>query len=151
MKKMWICAFCSAMFLATFHFAYGAGHKETIETNEMPPRAQQFMKTHFGSAALHAYRDDDKFKVETATGQEVEFDKNGRWEEIENTQHQSLPSSVIALLPAPARSYMATHHPDGIVYEIKRDKKGYVVELGGEKVKIRFDSQGNYIKHKSHK
>ena len=58
---------------------------------------------------------------------------------------------LFALLPAPARSYMATHHPDGIVYEIKRDKKGYVVELGGEKVKIRFDTQGNYIKHKSPK
>lgn len=149
MKKMWICALCSAMFLTIFNLAYGAGHKEAIETNDMPTRAQQFMKAHFGKATLYAYRDDDKFKVKTSTYQEVEFDKNGRWEEIENTRHQSLPASVIALLPAPAHSYMTAHFPGGIIYEIKRDDKGYVVKMEGEKVKIRFDPQGNYVKHKS--
>lgn len=146
---MWICALCSAMFLVIFNFASAAEHKEAIETSNMPPRAQQFMKTHFGKTTLHAYRDDDKFKVETTSHQEVEFDKNGRWEEIENKQHQSLPTSVIALLPAPVRSYLTAHYPRGIVYEISRDDKGYIVKVEGEKVKIRFDSQGNYVKHKS--
>ena len=151
MKKMWICALCSAMFLTIFNIAYGAERKEAIETNDMPTRAQQFMKAHFGIATLHAYRDDNKFKVETSTYQEVKFDKNGRWEKIENTQHQSLPASAIALLPTPAHSYMTAHFPGGIIYEIKRDDKGYVVKMEGEKVKIRFDPQGNYVKHKSYK
>ncbi len=148
---MWICALCSAMFLTIFNIAYGAERKEAIETKDLPTRAQQFMKAHFGIATLHAYRDDNKFKVETSTYQEVKFDKNGRWEKIENTQHQSLPASAIALLPTPAHSYMTAHFPGGIIYEIKRDDKGYVVKMEGKKVKIRFDPQGNYVKHKSYK
>ena len=148
---MWICALCSAMFLTIFNIAYGAELKEAIETKDLPTRAQQFMKAHFGIATLHAYRDDNKFKVETSTYQEVKFDKNGRWEKIENTQHQSLPASAIALLPTPAHSYMTAHFPGGIIYEIKRDDKGYVVKMEGKKVKIRFDPQGNYVKHKSYK
>lgn len=145
---MWICALCSAMFLAVFNLAYGAERKDLIEKNNIPSRVQQFMKAHFGTTIAQAYHDDGKLKVETTTNQEVEFDKNGNWKEIENSRRQALPASVIALLPAPARSYLKAHHPDGIIYEISRNNKGYTVKMAGDKVKVRFDMQGSYVKHK---
>ena len=94
---MCICALCGAMFLAVFNLAYGAERKEFIEKNDIPPRVQQFMKTHFGTTIAQAYHDDGKLKVETTTNQEVEFDKNGNWKEIENSRRQALPASDMIL------------------------------------------------------
>ncbi|MDE5963176.1 MAG: PepSY-like domain-containing protein [Alistipes sp.] len=123
-----------------------ASDDRPIEVSELPASARQFIKTHFAGAQVsHATVDghlfDKEYKVVFTDGREIEFGKNGDWEEVDANRGQ-FPMEV---LPQSIRSYLGQHFPDTPVMKADRDRRGYEVKLRNG-FELEFDKDGRLYK-----
>lgn len=154
MKKLWITALLTVMFMSMICYAQAQYKEKEVKMADLPQSVQQFIATHFADETVTRTRIIERgfYKVELSNGYEAEFNRKGNWVEIENDHHASLPASVIALLPKPTVSYLGEKYAGWSVYSIDHRKQGYEVKLHGtEKVELHFDSNGNFLRHKTDK
>lgn len=142
MKKLtllWVCMF-------VLSFTTWAGNDKPIKVAEMPEKAQTFIKNHFSthSVALAKMETDifsKSYDVIFTNGDKVEFDKKGRWTNID-CGHSHVPAAVI---PQSISEYVRKQYPSAKVLKIElMDRKGYEVELSND-VEIKFDKNFNVI------
>lgn len=148
---MWITALLSALFLCVADYAYADNHEKEVSKQDLPQGVQQFINSHFTGVDVSraCVKDKGEHKVTLTKGYEVEFDRHGNWDEIENELHAALPASVVALLPQTAVNYIDRNYPGAAVYAIDRDRNSYEVKLHGDRmVKLYFDGNGNFLRHK---
>ena len=123
-----------------------AADDRPIDVSELPAAARQFIKTHFAGAQVsHATVDghlfDKEYKVVFTDGREIEFGKNGDWEEVDANRGQF----PIAVLPQSIRSYLSQHYPDMPVMKADRGRYGYEVKLRNG-LELEFDKSGRLYK-----
>ncbi len=123
-----------------------ASDDRPIDVSELPAAARQFIKTHFAGAQVsHATVDghlfDKEYKVVFTDGREIEFGKNGDWEEVDANRGQF----PIAVLPQSIRSYLSQHYPDMPVMKADRGRYGYEVKLRNG-LELEFDKSGRLYK-----
>ena len=101
-----------------------------IQKEQLPQAAQQFIKTHFPKLKV-SYVTMDKEMLDTTydvmftTGEKAEFDKAGKWKEVDCGK-LAVPASIV---PKPIMNYVKENHPGQMIVKIDRDKKGYDVKL----------------------
>lgn len=152
MKKKWITTILSVLFVTLASMA-GTDYKEKeVEMKDLPTSAQEFITTHFAQDAVTHTRvvKYGYYKVNLNGGYEILFDRQGKWNEIENKMHTALPSTVVALLPTDATNYLTEKYPQWTIYGMEHNKHGYEVELHGDKkIELHFDPNGKFLRVKA--
>lgn len=142
MKKLtllWVCMF-------VFSSIVWAGDDRPIKITEMPKQAQKFIKSYFSthSVAMAKMETDflsKSYDVIFTNGDKVEFDKKGRWTNID-CEHSVVPSGVV---PQSIKEYVQKQYPSAKIKKIElTDRKGFEVELSND-VDIEFDKRFNVI------
>ncbi len=148
MKKKWITALLSLMFICSMGYVKAEGMKDCT-LQDLPREAQTFVTSHFTgiNVAQASHKDSGESKVKLANGSHIQFDRSGNWYDIESETHKALPSSVVKLLPQQAHNYITQNYPNAAVYEMEKDRRGYEVNLHApQKVELYFDAVGNLLR-----
>lgn len=109
-----------------------ADHYRPIHERELPRAARELLAQHFADlpvAYIAVDRDlfDREYKVVLDNGTSLEFDKNGRWKEIDG-KRSPLPE---ALIPEEILRSVSARFEGRAVQKIERDRHGYEVLLEG--------------------
>lgn len=126
--------------LFTFIGITKADNDKPISVNELPQKAQQFIKQNFAGseisfAKLEKDLLDKKYEVIFVNGNKIEFDKNGNWKEVD-CKHTAVPAAII---PEQIKTVIAKQYPQAKVLKIDKDSRGYEVKLNN-KLELKFNS-----------
>ena len=119
--------------------AWADGDKP-IQVTEMPKAAQQFIQRHFANLSVAVAKMETDFMSKSydvifTNGDKVEFDKKGKWTNVD-CEHSQVPQEVV---PAAIQKYVSKHYPETRVLKIElTDRKGYDVELNNG-LEVEFD------------
>lgn len=122
-----------------------ADNDKPIAFNQLPAAAQQFITKYFPNAKVAFSKMESKlfgstYDVVFINGDQLEFDKQGEWTEI-NCKHQSVPEAVV---PAQIKQFVSSNYPDAKFLSIERDRDSYEVKLSNF-WEIKFDKKFNVI------
>ena len=138
MKKL----FLLLLGLFSLSLASWAGNDKPIPVSELPKKAQEFLQSHFSgqSVALAKVEKDlmDRtYEVIFDNGDEVEFDKHGKWTSVD-CKHSQVPE---ALVPKHIQEYVGKHYPKAKILKIETTHhKGHEVELSNG-FELKFDKK----------
>ena len=123
-----------------------ASAKRPTQLAELPAAAQQFVRDHFADGRVTHVKTEGRladrdYEVVLADGTRIQFDRNGRWEEI-NTRYGRIPASV---LPETVRSYLREHYPEVPMTDVEHDRKGYEIALGNG-LELEFGPDGRLLR-----
>jgi len=134
------------LFIAGSSFQAMAQEK-VIEVANLPKTAQNFLQKHYANDKVALTKSEKEtlspieYKVVLASGTEVEFDSKGEWTEVDaNTV--AVPHDIV---PAKIKSYVQKSFPDNNIVQIKKEKKGYEVELTNG-IEVKFNKNADFIK-----
>lgn len=128
--------------LFTLSVSVQAVEDRPITVDQLPQKAQQFIKKYFADkqVALAKMETDflsKSYDVIFTNGDKVEFDKKGNWTKVD-CEHTQVPQAVI---PAAIQQYVSKNYPDAKVVKIeKTDRKGFDVDLSNG-FDIEFDKK----------
>ena len=138
MKKM-LFLFVSLFLMNLLAFA---DNDRPIQVSDMPKAAQEFIQRHFANqpvalAKIDADFMDKTYEVVFTNGDQVEFDKKGKWTKVD-CEHTQVP---LAIVPVAIQQYVSKNYPDAKVVKIElTDRKGYEVDLSNG-FEIEFDKK----------
>lgn len=113
-----------------------------INVRDLPQTIQSFLSSHFpNTSVVMTTKDGNDFEIRMENGWEMEFDREGQWENID-CKRNAVPASVIALIPETIVSYLSSNFENAFITEISRDRSGYEVELSNG-LDLRFSSKGS--------
>lgn len=105
----------------------------SIEVTSLPQSAIEFVGATFpGAVIVECEREfaDNTFEVQLADGTDIEFDNDGNWIEVDAGRVKRLPEAVVKmLLPEKAYAELSRRKMTANVESVKRDRRGYKVEL----------------------
>lgn len=135
MKQFITLTICLFAFFSTTK----ADEDHPIQVNELPKKAQEFIKQYFSKNSISFAKIekdfwDKNYDVVFVNGDKIEFDKNGTWENID-CKYSEVPTTII---PKPIINYLTQHYPNAKVIQIERNKHGYEIELNN-KIEIKFN------------
>lgn len=123
-----------------------ADNYRMISPEELPREAQELLMRHFAAtdisyAAAERSLFEREYKVFLADGTTIEFDRSGKWSDID------CPKSEVprVLVPKMIREVIDVQYPGQEIEQIERTKQGYDVELRGG-VELKFNKQLKLIK-----
>lgn len=142
---------------ATIAWGIGPGRGENkttdrkISMSELPQPARQLLRTYFPGArvlqCVHS-RTWDEYGVKVSGGYDLEFDRKGRWEEIDSHDNP-LDSSLVKLLPAPVAEYLEQHYPGAKVESMEQRKNVYKITLVRPETHLYFSKTGEFVKERN--
>ena len=101
-----------------------------IQANQLPQNAQSFVKANFANDQIvYAEQDRQSYKVELASGVEIDFDKNGEWTDVAGN-NKPLPTKFI---PAAIMNAVQAKYPQVPVLEISKEYNSYKLKLGNNR------------------
>lgn len=145
MKKMILSLVMGTIALTTVSTALASDKAVTI--NQLPQKAQQFIKQHFAQNTLsYAKQDTDMFdgeyEVVFTDGVKLEFEKNGDWKNVE-CKKTEVPAAIIS---QPIKDYVAKNHAATKIVKIERESKECEVKLSDGR-ELKFNLKGNFIRY----
>lgn len=141
MKKLVMMLVC----MFAVHTMVMADNDKPIQVNQLPAKAQTFIKTYFKSQKVALAKQESElfyksYDVVFTNGEKVEFDKAGEWTEVQCRQNE-VPAQIV---PEGIKNYVKANYPDAKILQIERDKKEYEVKLSN-RWEIKFDSKMRVI------
>ena len=138
------------LILATTLLLFGtstacADNDRPIRIDQLPQKAQQFIKQHFPSEKV-AYAKMERDLLETTyevvftSSPKIEFRKNGEWKEV-NCKYTKVPEDII---PQQITQFVTTHYPNIAIVQIDRNRRDYEVGLANG-LELTFDLNFNLI------
>ncbi|MDO4782398.1 MAG: PepSY-like domain-containing protein [Capnocytophaga felis] len=133
-----------ALFSVTFA---SAQNDKLISFNQLPAKAQSFIKEHFSEGNIASvwvdadYLLKKEYTVIFNDGSEVEFYSNGDWEEVKSRTGE-IPAKII---PAGIARYVQKNFPNTFVKEIKKRRHGYEIELSNG-LDLDFNRAGKFLR-----
>lgn len=123
-----------------------ADNYRMIAPEKLPREAQELLMRHFAAtevsyAAAERSLFEREYKVFLADGTTIEFDRSGKWSDIDCPKGE-VPR---VLVPKMIREVIDRQYPARSIEQIERTKKGYEVELRGG-TELKFDRQLRLIK-----
>ncbi len=118
---------------ALAHLTMFANDDRRITVEQLPQPAQQFIQKYFpgsifGIAKVEKDILDKSYEVKFNNGNKVEFDKKGKWTEVECDRGE-VPATVV---PQPIMDYVKSSYPGAKIEKIERHRGRYEVELSGK-------------------
>ncbi|MEI0485382.1 PepSY-like domain-containing protein [Brachyspira intermedia] len=112
-----------------------------IQANQLPKNAQDFVKTNFtNDKIVYAEQDRQSYKVELASGVEIDFDKQGNWTDVSGNNQpintKFIPSNIIKTVEA--------KYPQVPVLEISKEYLSYKLKLGNNR-EVYVDNNGKIV------
>ncbi len=120
-----------------------ADNDKAITFNQLPNKAQTFIKKHFANHKVAFVKMDKKilnsdYDVILANGNKLEFDKNGEWTDLD-CRRGGVPAKAV---PSAIKKFVKTKHPNATIVSLERDHDSYEVKLSNA-WEIKFDKQFN--------
>lgn len=118
-----------------------------IEMSQLPAKAQELIKTHFAKSKV-SYAMVDKslfgndYKVVFDNANQIEFDKNGEWTDLE-CKVGGVPKAIV---PSQIEAYVTKNHLNNNVVKIEKSKLGYEIELSNG-MELTFDSKLQFFRY----
>lgn len=142
MKKLLLIITCLFCMTTTFGMA---DDDRPIRVEQLPAKAQQFIKTHFADSRIAISKVDtdwfDKtYEVIFTNGDKIEFNRSGEWKDID-CKHSSVPEAAV---PEQIKNYIRTNYQGAVVLSLEKDKNSYEVKLSN-RVELEFDKWFNLI------
>ena len=111
----------------------------------MPANVKSFLAKYYPKATVAKYEAKNtvvgkKYEVKLNNGAEIDFDKNGNWEEI--SDKQGVPS---ALIPATIKAYIAKNYKSIKVESIDKESNKIKVDLMND-IDLEFDKNGKFLR-----
>ena len=134
--------FLAVALAIVFHTSAMADNDKPVTVNQLPAAAQQVIKKHFAKkgvalAKMESGLFEKSYDVIFTNGDKVEFDRNGKWTELDCSR-SAVPS---ALVPGAIRNHVARTYPGVKILKIeKEDKGGYEVKLSN-RVELTFNGK----------
>lgn len=129
-------------------FASCDDNEKFISYEDLPVGAKQFITNNFGSDNILTVEYDRdikgaEYEVKFNNGAEVNFDKNGNWDEI------SVPSGINPdLVPEKVQTYVKAHHPHALIVSMDKDKREFDVDLNSG-LELVFDTNYDFIRYEN--
>lgn len=122
-----------------------ADNDKPVQFEQLPTAAQQFVKQNFPNAKVAFAKMETKlfgatYDVVFINGDNLEFDKQGQWTEV-NCRHLTVPADIV---PAQIKTFVETNYPGVSYLSIERDRDSYEVRLSNF-WEIKFDKNFNII------
>jgi hypothetical protein len=135
MKKFIMMLVC----MFAVHTMVMADNDRPIQVNQLPAKAQTFIKTYFKNHKVALAKMESgvfykSYDVVFTNGEKVEFDKV-------RCRQSEVPAQVV---PEAIRNYVKTNYPDARILEIEFDHNEYEIKLSN-RWEITFDSQMRVI------
>ncbi len=133
--------------LLLFPMALFAQKDKKIDWDELPQKAQTFLKTNFTKEKAQQILKETEDYLETiyqVTFQgklKIKFDKNGNWKEVDG-HRKPIPTRFI---PEKILTYIKKSFPNNEVVKIEKEKKKYEVEISNG-LELKFDREGNFLR-----
>lgn len=142
MKKH-ILTLVTTLFLSTFAFAQNG----TTKLEQLPNKAQQFVKTYFNDYKISYIITDQElidtdYKIRFDNDIEIEFNSKGEWTDISGNNN-CLPTEFIL---TEINNYIKTYHKEMCITDIEKDFNRIKVELNNN-LEIEFNSKGKFISY----
>lgn len=111
----------------------------------MPANVKNFLAKYYPKATVAKYEAKNtvvgkKYEVKLNNGAEIDFDKNGNWEEI--SDKMGVPMSLI---PVKIKAYLDKKYKGVKVESIDKEKNKIKVELLND-IDLEFDKTGNFLR-----
>ena len=134
--KRWMVACAGFLAMQTSVFA---DRNVPVSINSLPITARQIIKKNFPRQKIALAKAENGwiekgFDVTFTSGDKVEFDRNGRWTEID-CKRSAVPAGLV---PVAITRYVKAHYPDARIVKIEKDRRKYEVELSND-VEITFN------------
>ncbi len=116
----------------------------TRDMAQLPEPARQFVQKYFSQHHISYIKIDrelfsTEYKVVLTNGDELEFDSDGEWKEVE-CKRTSVP---VVMIPQGVGRYLKDNFPTDSVEKIKRTSRAIEVELNNG-LEVIFDADGNF-------
>ena len=127
------------------HINHEITYFHSVVFQTMPAKIKNFLATYYPKATVAKYEAKTtvagkKYEVKLNNGAEIDFDKNGNWEEI--SDKQGVPS---ALIPSSIKTYLATNYKGVKVESIDKEKNKIKVDLIND-IDLEFDQNGKFLR-----
>ena len=111
----------------------------------MPANVKNFLAKYYPKETVAKYESKktvvgQKYEVKLNNGAEIDFDKNGNWEEI--SDKQGVPS---ALIPIKIKTYLAQKYKGVKVESIDKEGDKIKVDLIND-IDLEFDKNGKFLR-----
>ena len=119
--------------------------KYSIDRNDLPESAQQFLTTYFPKAKVGMVKTDKHFlkktdyDVKLVDGTKIEFSNSGKWTSVD-CKGREVPQDI---LPRAIRNYVKKNFPDVKIVKIEKTSKRYEVKLSDD-VELSFNLLGQF-------
>ncbi|ODS87667.1 MAG: hypothetical protein ABS44_10315 [Chryseobacterium sp. SCN 40-13] len=121
-------------------------NNETVQREDLPEPVKSFVDKHYAGTGVAHYElktipaMGDRYEVKMNNGAEIDFDKDGNWEEIKDGQ--GVPD---ALVPQNILSYVQQNYQGIKIKSIDKDNNKIKVDLLND-IDLEFDSNGTFIR-----
>ena len=142
MKKHILIVILSLVSLTSF-----AQKEKKIELNELPQKAQVFIKQNFTKEKAQQILKETGELIDTGydvvfkNKLKIKFDRKGDWKEIDG-KRSPIPTDFI---PEKILKYIQRSFPNNYVVKIEREKRKFEVEITNG-LELDFDLDGNFLK-----
>lgn len=144
MKKFGLIIAC---LLISVTAIFADSEKITRDKSMLPSVCRNFLSEHFGDADVSHIKIESnllgtkEYDVILTNGINVEFDKSGKWKEID-ARHSSIP---FAVLPARIADYVKINFGGNRIISVERNTREYEIKLNND-LELKFDSNGYFKK-----
>ena len=135
---------CAVLSFGAISSAYA--DRVTRDMGILPTAATEFVQSHFKSDPISYIKIESKlfaasdYKVVLNSGVELKFNWEGQWKSIES----ELAGVPADLIPDIIGQYVAKNFPTAKIEKIKRDRRGYEVDLNNG-IEIKFDREMRFV------
>ena len=134
------------MFAAVLTVMSGyAFDKYSIDRNDLPEDAREFLTTHFPKAKVGMVKTDKHllkktdYDVKLVNGTKIEFNNAGKWTSVD-CKTREVPEAII---PKTVRTYVKKNFPDVKIVKIEKTATKYEVRLS-DNVELTFNLLGQF-------
>ncbi|GHT86186.1 hypothetical protein FACS18947_5830 [Bacteroidia bacterium] len=118
-----------------------------ISESELPQSSKIFIQTHFPEVAVTSIVKetdgfDKDYTVYLANGFNIDFDRNGNWDDVDG-HINAVPQSILDLLPAGIITYVTTNLSQYQMVEVNKERHGYEIGLNGA-IDLNFNTDGSF-------
>ena len=119
--------------------------KYSIDRNDLPVAAQQFLTDYFPKAKVGMVKTDKHllkktdYDVKLVNGTKIEFNNAGKWTSVD-CKNREVPEGII---PKNIRNYVKKNFPDVKIVKIEKTLTKYEVGLSDD-VELTFNSLGQF-------
>lgn len=119
--------------------------KYTIDRDELPQPAQEFLNEHFPKAKVSMIKVDKHllkktdYDVKLTNGTKIEFNNSGKWTSVD-CKTKEVPQKLI---PKAIRNYVSKNFPQTFITSIEKKTSGYEIELN-DGVELKFNLLGGF-------